>query len=71
MKIYIECKKSKDKDTLYHTLCVDMGYRQAILSMEKSDMCELADIRFSELYSMKEGDKIVIGDLIVKNLAKS
>lgn len=66
MKVYIECLKAKDKDTLYHVLKVDMGYRQAPLTMEKDIICELADIKFSELYDMKANDKIDVGVLTVK-----
>lgn len=58
MKFYIECCKSKDKDTLYHALKVDFGYRVGIVTMEKDIMCELADIKMSDLYKMKAGDKV-------------
>lgn len=66
MKLYVECCKSKDKDTLYHTLKVDFGYRVSILTMEKSDICEIADITMKALYNMKAGEIIDVGQIITK-----
>lgn len=63
MEIFVECLKAKDKDTLYHVLKVDMGYRCANLTMEKDVICELADIKFSDLYAMKQNDRIEVGIL--------
>ena len=56
MKFYIECCKSKEKGTIYFVLKVDFGYRVGVLTMEQDIMCELADIKMSELYKMKPGD---------------
>lgn len=63
MKFYVECCKSKDKDTFYHALKCDLGYRVVLLSMEKDIICEMADIRMSELYKMKAGQIITIGQI--------
>ena len=63
MKFYVECCKSKDKDTVYHALKCDLGYRVALLSMEKDVICEMADMKMSELYKMKEGQTITIGQI--------
>lgn len=63
MKFYVECCKSKDKDTVYHALKCDLGYRVVLLSMEKDVICEMADIRMSELYKMKAGQTITIGQI--------
>ena len=48
--------KSKEKGTIYFALKVDFGYRVGILTMEQDIMCEVADIKMSELYKMKPGD---------------
>lgn len=63
MELYIECCKSKDKDSLYYALKVKLPFRStpAVLTMEKDIMYEIANIAPSQLYSMKAGDKIKVG----------
>ena len=58
MKFFIECCKSKEKDTTYHALKVDFGYRVGVLTMDKNIMAEIADVKISDLFSMQVGDKI-------------
>ena len=52
MKLYVECCKSKDKDTLYHTLKCNFGYRVGIISMEKDIISEMANVTMATLYAM-------------------
>lgn len=66
MKIFVECRKAKEKGTLYHVLALDLGYRVAVLTMDKDTICESANLRYSELYSMKEGQRIDVGTITVK-----
>lgn len=66
MKLYVQCCKSKDKDTLYYTLKCDFGYRVGILTMEKSDICEIADITLATLYNMKADEIIEVGQILKK-----
>ena len=66
MKLYVECCKSKDKDSTYHALKCDFGYRVAMLSMEKDVICECADVTMKSLYNMKAGDIIEVGEVIRK-----
>ena len=63
MELYIECCKSKDKDSVYYALKVKLPFRDtpSILTMEKDVMYEVADISPSKLYSMKAGDKLKVG----------
>lgn len=62
MKFYVECCKAKDKDSVYHVLKVDFGYRVATLfSIDKDILCELADVSPKQIYQMKVGDKLNIG----------
>ena len=64
MNLYVECCKSKDKDTLYHVLKCDFGYRVAVISMEKDIICEMANIRMSDLYKLKAGDIVKVGQVV-------
>ena len=66
MKFFIECCKSKDKDSTYHALKVDFGYRIGVLTMDKNIMSELADVKISDFYEMKVGDKIELNITVSK-----
>lgn len=67
MKMYVECCKSKEKDSTYQVLKVDLGYRTAILfDVPKDVVSEMLDIKISEIYNMKVGEILVLGDLILK-----
>lgn len=66
MKLYVECCKSKDKDTLYHTLKCDFGYRVGIISMEKDIISEMANVTMATLYAMQAGDIIDVGHVVTK-----
>lgn len=57
MKLYVECCKSKDKETTYHALKCDLGYRTIILSMEKDICAEMANVTIADLYKMKADEK--------------
>lgn len=60
MKFFIECMKSKEKGTLYHVLKCDVGYTVVNVSMEKDVMATIADCKLSDIYNLKEGDKIPV-----------
>lgn len=67
MKMFVECCKSKDKDSTYQVLTVDLGYRVCkLFEVPKDVISEIADIKISEIYKMQAGDKMLIGELIVK-----
>lgn len=67
MKMYVECCKAKDKDSVYQVLMIDVGYRKMkLFELGKDIIAELADVKISELYGMKPGDEIVIGEIIRK-----
>lgn len=67
MKLYVECCKSKDKDSTYQVLKIDFGYRTATLfEVPKDVVTELADCKVSDIYKMNPGDTIIIGELIRK-----
>lgn len=67
MKLFVECCKSKEKDSLYQVLKIDFGYRTAQLFEVKKDVvAELADVKISDLYNMRAGDCIEIGTIIRK-----
>lgn len=66
MKMFIKCCKSKEKGTLYHTLNVDFGYRVGVLTMDKDVICELADLKYSQLYGMKADQVIELGEFSIK-----
>ena len=69
MKMYVECCKSKDKDSTYQVLMIDVGYRKMkLFELGKDIIAELADVKISELYSMKEGETITIGEIIRKQV---
>lgn len=70
MKVFVECQKSKEKGTLYHVLKCDFGYRQGILTMDKDVICEMGNILYSQLYAMKENEKIQIGEFLQKPVGK-
>ena len=63
MELYIECCKSKDKDSVYHALKVKLPFRSqaSILTMEKETIYEIANITPSTLYAMKAGDIMKVG----------
>lgn len=63
MKFYVECCKSKDKESTYHALKCDFGYRVAIVSMEKDLIAEMANITMAQLYDMKPETKVFIGEV--------
>lgn len=65
MKMFVKCCKSKEKGTLYHTLNVDFGYRIGVLTMDKDIICEMADLRYSELYAMKADEVKQLGNLTI------
>lgn len=65
MKMYVECCKSKDKDTTYQVLKLDLGYRTATLfEMPKEVVSEIADIKISDIYKLQPGERLVIGDIV-------
>lgn len=70
MKVFIKCCKSKEKGTLYHTLNVDFGYRVGVLTMDKDVICEMADIKYSQLYGMKAEETMQLGDLLIRPSSK-
>ncbi|MBR0190299.1 MAG: hypothetical protein IJQ23_07965 [Clostridia bacterium] len=63
MELYIECCKSKDKESVYHALKVKLPFRSqaSILTMEKETIYEIANITPSTLYAMKAGDILKVG----------
>lgn len=67
IKVYVECCKSKDKDNTYQVMTLDLGYRVAkLFEVPKEVVSEIADIKISTIYKMKDGDKLLIGELITK-----
>lgn len=65
MVMYVECCKSKDKDSTYQVLKVDFGYRVATLfSVDKDLLCELCDVSPKTIYNMNVGDKLIIGRIV-------
>lgn len=68
MKMYVECCKSKDKDSTYQVLKIDLGYRVATLfEVPKDVISEMLDIKISDIYKMKVGEQLILGDIIVKS----
>ena len=62
MKLYVECcQSSKDKDKSYTCIKADFPCKKGlIVSMETDVILLMADMRPSDLYSMKIGDKLPI-----------
>lgn len=72
MKMYVECCKSKDKDSTYQVLKVDLGYRTATLfEVPKDIISEMIDCKMSDIYKMQVGDTIVVGEIIAKTFNSS
>lgn len=68
MKMYVECCKSKDKDSTYQVLKIDLGYRVATLfEVPKDVISEMLDIKISDIYKMQIGQQLILGDIIVKS----
>ena len=63
-QMYVECCKSKEKGTLYYVLKVDFGYRVANVTMETDLIAEFAELPISAIYSLKFGDKLILGDFV-------
>ena len=68
VKFFVECcKTKKDDNKIYVTLKADVGYRVVIVTMEPDVICQIADISFPKLYSLKAGDRIEVGSLLRKD----
>lgn len=57
MQLFVEHCKCKDRESTYHALKCDFGYRTAVISMEKDICAELLGISLGELYNMQVGEK--------------
>lgn len=62
MKLFVQKKLSKEKKT-YYALCVDLGYRIAILSMDLPLCVELSGKTFQEIANLKENEIVTIGNI--------
>ena len=67
MEFYVECCQVKDKESTYHVLKVDFGYRVApLFNVDKDILCELCDVSPKTIYQMKVGDKLPVGKVLRK-----
>ena len=65
--MYVECLKSKDKDTCYQVLSIDLGYRKVkLFEIGKDVISEICDCKISDIFKLKEGEVILIGELVPK-----
>lgn len=70
MKFYVICEKSKKTGKDYTALVVDLGYRILAITFDLLVISELSGLSFQEIYSMKLGDKIYVGDYVSKKVGK-
>lgn len=69
MKMFVECCKSKDKESTYQVLKIDFGYRVATLfEVPKDVITEMLDCKVSDIYKMTVGDTLTVGEIIPKFL---
>lgn len=65
MKLFVQKKLSKEKKP-YYTLCADLGYRVAVLSMDLPLCVELSGKTFQEIANLKENEIVHIGNVIIR-----
>lgn len=58
--LFVEVKKNKNKEGTHSELCIDLGYRKAVLSFDRALCAELADMTVKELLEKPAGTIIKI-----------
>lgn len=62
MKFYVVKNLSKKTNKEYIALVVDLSYRVLPISFDNLVIAEVSGLSFSELYALKVGDKVQVGE---------
>lgn len=63
MKLYVVKNVGKKSGKEYTALCIDLGYRETLISFDNQLVAEISGMTFADLHALKVGDKIHIADV--------
>ena len=68
MKFYVVKNISKKNNKEYVCSALDLGYRTVPITFDNVVISEVSGLSFQEIYSLKVGDKVFIGEYVSKKV---